>query len=201
MAAQIVATEGRAALTLRRLAAAVGTSTMAVYTHFGSMDELRREVRREGFARLRARLDAVAETSDPVADLTVLGIAYYQSAVSAPNLYRAMFLDRPVDDEDLGTGLDTFMFLVRGISRCQEAGRLRKVKDSDPADLAVELWAVSHGLVSLQLVGLLPDNEATARLASAGSSLLTAWGDSHEALKKSSSKAGRRTNAAEKEGR
>jgi AcrR family transcriptional regulator len=57
-AARITAEEGREALTLRRLAAGVGTSTMAVYTHFGGMDDLRRAVRREGFARL-------ASTSTP----------------------------------------------------------------------------------------------------------------------------------------
>src|SRR5580704_4924709 len=106
-AARLVATEGRAGLTLRRVAKEVGTSTMAVYTHFGGMDELRREVRREGFARLREQLDAVTTTRDPVADLSLLGVAYYLSAARAPNLYRAMFMDGPVDDTDVGTGLDT----------------------------------------------------------------------------------------------
>src|ERR1700722_8816568 len=79
-AARLVATEGRQGLTLRRLAGEVGTSTMAIYTHFGGMDELRREVRREGFARLRDRLDNVKATKDPVADLAMLGLAYYSSA-------------------------------------------------------------------------------------------------------------------------
>ena len=54
-AARLIATEGASGLTLRRVADAVGTSTMAIYTHFGGMPELRRAVRREGFARLAAR--------------------------------------------------------------------------------------------------------------------------------------------------
>lgn len=194
-AARIVATEGRAAITLRRLAHEVGTSTMAIYTHFGSMEELRRAVRREGFARLRALLDTVEETRDPVADLMVLGAAYYLSAVGAPNLYRAMFLDGPVDEQDLDTGLDTFMYLVDGLSRCQAAGRLPRVRGVDPAELAVELWALDHGIVSLHVAGLLPEAQALARLESAGRSLLLAWGDNGAALRRSRARAASRLDA------
>ena len=94
-AARLIATEGSAGLTLRRLADDVGTSTMAVYTHFGGMQNLRQEVRREGFARLRAHLEAVHPTGDPVADLGRLGWAYHDNALENPNLYRAMFMDHP----------------------------------------------------------------------------------------------------------
>lgn len=194
-AARIVATEGRTALTLRRLAREVETSTMAVYTHFGSMEELRREVRREGFARLLALLDRVEKTRDPVADLIVLGAAYYRSAVSAPNLYRAMFLDGPVDEEDAGTGLDTFMYLVEGVGRCQGAGRLPRVEGTDPAELAVELWALDHGLVSLHLAGMLPEEQALAGLRSAGRSLFLAWGDDPAPLLRSAKRSALRIDA------
>ncbi len=158
---------------------------MAVYTHFGGMDELRRAVRREGFARLRAQLDAVTTTRDPVADLSLLGVAYYLSASMAPNLYRAMFMDGPVDDTDFATGLDTFMYLVNGVTRCVEAGRLPDADPADPAELAVELWALSHGLVSLQLAHMLPEVQALERLETSGRSLFIAWGDDPKALARS----------------
>lgn len=199
-AAAIVATEGRAGLTLRRLAAEVGTSTMAVYTHFGSMDELRREVRREGFARLRAHLGAVRETRDPMADLTLLGAAYYLAATSAPNLYRSMFLDGPVDDADLGTGIDTFMYLVKGLARCVEAGRLPQAGAVDPAELAVEVWALTHGLVSLQLAQLLPPAQALDHVQSGARSLFLAWGDEPKRLKRSHDKAMKRLGELPTEG-
>ncbi|HYA67632.1 MAG TPA: TetR/AcrR family transcriptional regulator [Acidimicrobiales bacterium] len=188
-AARIVATEGRASLTLRRLAGEVGTSTMAIYTHFGSMDELRREVRLEGFARLRATLGAVNETRDPMADLTLLGAAYYLSATSEPNLYRAMFLDGPVDEGDLATGLDTFMYLVNAVARCIEAGRLPKASTADPAELALEVWALTHGLVSLQLAHLLPPEQAVEHLRSGARSLFVAWGANPGQLKRSGDRA------------
>src|SRR2546423_3555500 len=97
-AARLIATEGPAALTLRRIADEAGTSTMAIYTHFGGMPELRRAVRREGFARLAASLARVDETEDPVADLAMLGAAYYETALSNPDLYRVMFMEQPLDD-------------------------------------------------------------------------------------------------------
>src|SRR2546429_6906673 len=90
-AAQLIATEGASGLTLRRVADAVGTSTMAIYTHFGGMPELRRAVRREGFARLAARAAQMDESDDPVADLATLGIEYNENAVNNPHLYRVMF--------------------------------------------------------------------------------------------------------------
>src|SRR5437588_9466561 len=92
-AARLIAEEGNAGLTLRRLADEVGTSTMAIYTHFGGMPELREEVRGEGFARLRAHLEAVEDTGDAVADLAVLGAAYYANGTTNPNLYRVMFME------------------------------------------------------------------------------------------------------------
>ncbi|HEU4841752.1 MAG TPA: helix-turn-helix domain-containing protein, partial [Ilumatobacteraceae bacterium] len=55
-AARVLAEEGRDAVTARRLATEVGASTMAVYTHFGSMDELLLGLWREGFRRFGAAL-------------------------------------------------------------------------------------------------------------------------------------------------
>jgi AcrR family transcriptional regulator len=69
-AARLLADEGPAGLSTRRLAAEVGTSTMAVYTHFGGLPELVRAVVREGFKRLGDHLSAVSETDDPLARRT-----------------------------------------------------------------------------------------------------------------------------------
>ena len=65
-AARIIATEGQGALTLRRVASDAGTSTMAIYTHFGGMAELLRAVRWDGFHRLADDLAAVPASDDPV---------------------------------------------------------------------------------------------------------------------------------------
>jgi AcrR family transcriptional regulator len=177
----MIATEGVAGLTLRRLAAAVGTSTMAIYTHFGGMDQLRREVRREGFSRLGAHLSAVTVTSDPVVDLALLGWAYYLSARANPNLYRAMFLDGPIDDADNDTGLETFDQVVDAVQRCVDAGRF----DGDAYQLATQLWAILHGLVALQFARLLSPERAAETLTNGALNLYLAFGDTPVALERS----------------
>jgi AcrR family transcriptional regulator len=189
-AARIIATEGLGKLTLRRLAHDVGTSTMAIYTHFGGMTELRREIRREGFARLGARQAAVATTGDPIADLCALRTAYYRNAVENPNLYQAMFMDGPVDAEDAGVGLDTFGQLVTTVQRGIDAGRLHP---ADPVGLATQLWALVHGLVTLELARLLPRDQVLDSLDAGARNLITAFGDDPRAFGRSLARAADRT--------
>lgn len=172
-AARLIATEGPGGLTLRRLADEVGTSTMAVYTHFGGMQNLREEVRREGFARLRAHLDGVRTGSDALADLARLGWAYHDNALENPNLYRAMFMDH-ADPAPNGVGLDTFEQLVAGVDRCLAAGRFRP---ADPYALALQLWSMAHGVIALQLSGLLDASLALDTLDAGWRNLCTAFGD------------------------
>jgi len=188
-AAALIASEGTGALTLRRLADEVGTSTMAIYTHFGSMDELRRELRREGFARLSDHLSLVEESNDPVADLVLLGWEYYLNATANPHLYRVMFMERPVDEEDAVEGLGTFEQLVRGVRRCIDAKRF---DEAEPTELATPLWAVNHGIVTLELAQMLTSDQAIDCLAVAGTNLFKAYGDDPRATGRSLAQARRR---------
>jgi AcrR family transcriptional regulator len=180
-AARLIAEEGREALTLRRLAAEVGVSTMAVYTHFGGMDELRHEVSREGFARLAQHLGGVTATGDPVADLIVLGWAYHANATANPDLYRVMFMEGTLDEAAIGKRIDhaTFQMLIDGVQRCLDAGRFRPA----PAlALANQLWAASHGIAALGLAGILGAGEAVDTLEALGAHLLAGFGDEPERL-------------------
>jgi AcrR family transcriptional regulator len=173
-AAHIVANEGAAALSLRRLAAEVGTSTMAIYTHFGSMVQLRRAVRLHAFARFGQALAAVERTDDPVADLILLGWAYYGNGLRDPDLYRAMFMETPLDEEDAGVGVETFDVLVEAVERCIAAGRFTA---DDATAVALQLWVLQHGAVSLQLTGFLDADQAAATTTTVGGHLLEAFGD------------------------
>lgn len=143
-AAEIVAAEGPRALTTRRLATEVGTSTMAVYTYFGSMDEVRRAVRQDGFARLGADLDAVVRTVDPVADLAAAAAAYFANGLARPELYRAMFVDRPPEGGGLDPGAAIFSRLADGVGRCVDAGRFSAV-GSAPTPAPSTGWAAEIG--------------------------------------------------------
>ena len=54
---------GPDALQTRKVSAAAGTSTMAVYTHFGGMRALIAEVAEEGLQAVRYRADGVPDTA------------------------------------------------------------------------------------------------------------------------------------------
>ena len=183
-AARILATDGPTGLTTRRLTADAGTSTMAVYTHFGSMDELRRAIRAEGFARLAGRLDALPRTSDAVADLAAAGLAYLTSGLAEPELYRAMFTDRPpAGDDDAGAGI--FERLVDDVTRCVTAGRFHPAGPSLIRAWAGEVWTLRHGTVTLALTGLLPAEQIRFLLADMTYRLAVGYGDTPAAAGRS----------------
>jgi len=181
-AAQIIATDGLAGLTLRRLTREVGTSTMAIYTHFGSMDELRHAIRREGFARMGARFRALEQTDDPVADLSRQGWAYWRNAVENPNLYRAMFMHGGIDDPRAAVGETTFDMLVAAVQRCLDASRFMP---AEPRALAVQLWSMVHGICSLYLNEMLSEPEAITALGDNFAALMAAFGDDADATRRS----------------
>lgn len=167
--ARLLAEEGSKALTLRRLTKLVGASTMAVYTHFGSMDDLHRAIRDEGFARLAAGMEAVETTDDPLADLGVLGWAYIDNALRNPRLYAVMFVeDRNLAPEPRAKGQETFTGLLTRVERCLAAGRFRP---EDPVDIATQMWIVVHGIATLAISGHLTEDEAFSCLQRMGANL------------------------------
>lgn len=182
--ARILAVDGPGALSTRRLASETGTSTMAVYTYFGSMDELRRAIRAEGFTRLAATLDALPRTPDAVADLAAGGLAYLTSGLASPALYRAMFTDRPPDGDD-GAGAQVFQRVVDDVTRCMAAGRFEGSDSSMAVPWAGEIWTMRHGLVTLALSGLLPTPQIRFLLADMTYRLAVGYGDTPAAARHS----------------
>lgn len=156
-AAKLLAEEGPLALSTRRLAAAVGTSTTAVYTYFGGMDDLVRAMVHEGFVRLSERMTAVGASDDPVADVVALGHAYRDNALRHRHLYAVMFGGSSLGgfsltEEDRQHGRYTLEIVVEAVQRCIAAGRLRA---GDPQIAAHQMWIALHGLVTLEVGGYL----------------------------------------------
>lgn len=156
-AVRALSEDGPEGLTLRRLAADVGTSTTAVYSLFGGKPGLLKALFDEAFARFGRRLAAVEYSGDPRADLVALALVYRDSALAEPHFYQVMF--GPVggavdpDPESSARALETFTPLVDAVRRAIEAGLLR---ETDPTMLATALWAGVHGLVTLEMRSLLP---------------------------------------------
>jgi AcrR family transcriptional regulator len=174
-AGRILAAEGAAALTLRRLATVTGTSTMAVYTLFGDKPGLLAAMHREGFGRLAAaQVKAAQSSSDPLEALAEQGLAYRAVALANPHLYGLMFgaaVPGFAPDETGQAAADAaYRPLVDGVQRCLDAGAL---VGADAERIAAHLWAVSHGMVSLEIAGHL-DGDETERARAYSDGL--AWG-------------------------
>jgi AcrR family transcriptional regulator len=185
-AARLLSEHGPDALTVRRLAAEIGASTMAVYTHFGSMAELRRAIRAEGFERLNRDWRSVGVTDDPVADLTVRGGAYLRFALDNPHLYRAMYYETPTDDEAVASTAEA---LDPTVQRCIDAGRFTA---TDPAALVWQLWATTHGVSGGVLSGVLDLPTAQRLLMTLGVNLYVGFGDDRESAQRSIDRASSR---------
>ncbi len=155
-AALLLDESGPDALTARRLAATAGLSTMAVYTHFGGMPALVKEIVVEGFKRLAEHTTAHPCTDDPVADLVDLAFAYRANALENPHLYSVMFGAASLGGytlapEERAVGIYTFVVLSEAVGRAMELGTLRR---DSPDLVAQQLWAAMHGYVMLELAGL-----------------------------------------------
>ncbi|GAA3434388.1 TetR/AcrR family transcriptional regulator [Kutzneria kofuensis] len=160
-AAELISTDGVDALSLRKLAADVSTSTTAVYSLFGGKPGLIRTVYLEAFEGFARQLRAAASSDDPAEDLVQLGLAYRAYALAQPHLYTLLFTDaaRAHVRQDVllaEVSGSAFEILHNTVCRGVEAG---VYVDESPEVIAVASWGLVHGLVSLELQHNLPPRE------------------------------------------
>jgi AcrR family transcriptional regulator len=161
-AIRLVDEHGADGLQVRKLAAAVGTSTMAVYTYFSGMPGILSAVRAEGYRRLSTAVSAVRHTDDPVADLVTGALAYRQTAVDGPHVFALAFARATPDAVGLDgersaaeEGRVAFGVLRTLVRREIDAGRFPAI---DARSAATQLWTAHHGVVMLEMSGFLrPD--------------------------------------------
>ncbi|OBJ64010.1 TetR/AcrR family transcriptional regulator [Mycobacterium colombiense] len=197
---------GPDALQTRKVAGAAGTSTMAVYTHFGGMRGLIAAVAEEGLRQFDAAL-SVPRTADPVTDLFVTGAAYRRYAIRRPHMYRLMFgstsahgINAPAHNvltltvAEIERRYPSFAHVVRGVHRCMLAGRIQAagaskdgVDDAAVVATAAQFWALIHGFVMLELAGYYGDDDSAVApvLGAMTTNLLVALGDSPEQVAQS----------------
>jgi AcrR family transcriptional regulator len=153
-AARLLQRDGPDALTVRHIAAEAGVAPMCVYSRFGGKNGIVDELFIDGFDELAARSRAI-DVSDARQALIACGECYWTFATERPATYAVMF-DRAVtgytpSDEARQHAADCFGTLVALVGRAIDAGVLAP---ADPVDVAQQLWASMHGLVSLTLRGL-----------------------------------------------
>jgi AcrR family transcriptional regulator len=168
-AERLVAEGGPAALSVRAVAEAAGTTTRAVYTLFGSKDGLLLDAVAQGaFEFLTAGIKALRETDDPVGDLVTVGVRVFRALVlEHPALYRIAF-QRVVPGLGGGPELvaareEAWARLLAKVQRLDDAGLIR---DKTAEEAAIEFNAMMEGLANAELRGailrILPEGEEEA---------------------------------------
>ncbi|GAA1876827.1 TetR/AcrR family transcriptional regulator [Pseudonocardia ailaonensis] len=148
-AGELLTAHGVEGLSLRTLASDVGTSTTAVYALFGGKPGLVKSLVDDAFRQLGRTLAGVPAQRDPAEQLVALGEAYRSGALADPHLYDAMFDGSALDAGSRALQEEAFAPLVAAVERARDERVLRA--DAEPATVVLGLWAVLHGLVSIQL--------------------------------------------------
>ncbi|EFF94007.1 TetR-family transcriptional regulator [Streptomyces sp. e14] len=149
MGAELLATEGVQALTLREIARRAGVSHGAPRRYFPTHLELLSAIARRGFVELAARVEEARGTlgdggADPRAQVAALGRVYLEFATRERGMYELMFRHDLLESGHLGlrdTSLPLFGVLVDLV------GRVRP--DADARVVAGSLWANLHGIAQL----------------------------------------------------
>jgi AcrR family transcriptional regulator len=147
--------EGIDAVTMRRVAEAVGITPMAIYRHFPDRAGLLNAVAGQGFEELAARLAAMRFSGSIEERLTKMGKTYLDHALENPRLFELMFL-KPREGarrypRDFKAGRSpTANLMVEVMKEGMENGYFRA---DDPWEIVFEVGALSHGLIMLYLGG------------------------------------------------
>jgi AcrR family transcriptional regulator len=157
--AEILATEGAAALTLRRAAQRAGVSHSAPYAHFADKQALVAAISTEGLRILWGRVEdqLARHANDPLRRISEMAWETVRFALEQPDQYRVTF-SNVIEEESahpdyVETAHRSFAALVEAVRSGQEAG----VVPPGPADVAaVGLWSLVHGFASLLANSQLP---------------------------------------------
>jgi AcrR family transcriptional regulator len=156
---------GQEAVTMRRVAKAVGVTAMAIYHHFPDRDALLRALADLESDRIGAMFDGWAARGGPARRLRRMAESYVDYAFRRPRLFAFLFLqDRPnlrrfpADFRDRRSPI--LNRVADTVAEAMLAGVLRK---GDFWEVAMDLWAFVHGHLALYRGGRIAYSEAEFR--------------------------------------
>lgn len=157
--------EGAQAVSMRRVADACGLTPMAIYRHFPNREALLKRISDDSFEEIARHWLARNQGGDALARVIALQRIYLDYALAHPHLFDHAFSARRADarryPEDFRAGLSpTLGIAADAVEEAMRAGLLRQ---DDPWDVAMTLWAHTHGLVALYRAGRFSYDEAAFR--------------------------------------
>ena len=153
-AAEAIAEEnGASAVSVRGVADAIGTSTRAVYSLFGSKDGLLSALAQRVFELLRDEIARLPTSNDPARDLVNAAVRVFRPiAIDHPSLFALGFLraapDLQFDAATRAAAREGLLLLRERVIRLADAGLL------DPRDVdmaTTQFNALCQGLAATEL--------------------------------------------------
>ncbi len=152
-ARRFIAERGVGGFTLVDAARLVGVTPAALYRHFRGREALLEEVAGRGFKDLTDRLGrALAGRGTPLERFTRMGEAYLAFAEEEPGYYAAIFDQQSGSLNTGDAGQKPFDLLLEALRKTFPDG----FGGVDPRFVALEVWALSHGIATLAASGHLP---------------------------------------------
>ena len=147
--------DGQDAVTMRRIAAALGVGAMTLYTYVDGLDDLHRQIIARGFHIIHSNCSIACENSRKHEHDWMPGArAYVRFAIEHPNLYHLMFAT-PIDRDD-----EQFDQIIHGgfaglhqvvSERLASTGLTGKQLETETRKAAGRYWIALHGLATLAI--------------------------------------------------
>src|SRR6266508_4584414 len=177
VAERLVTEGGLEALSVRRLARAIGASVQAVYSLFGSKDGLVIALGTRAFNLLSDGLDVLPTTDDPAGDLVEAGVVVFRRFIlSHPALFTIGFLRTGVPAE-----IAREFCRARDDALARLHARIGRLKNTvqpgtrSEAQAAIEFHALCEGLAALESRCILRSEEAEQTWRDALRALVAGW--------------------------
>lgn len=156
--------DGDAGLSMRKIAAAVGLTPMALYRHFADKQALMDAITLHGLDIWTRRLERVV-AADPLRWLALAGEAFMDFAIDQPRLYQAAFLFRAQSarrfpDDFVARRSPPVSMIFDHIEAAKRAGLLG---EAPTPEIGLSIWAMAQGMVELYRAGRFVDGEDAFR--------------------------------------
>ena len=150
---------GLPGFSMRKLAKNVGVTAPALYRHYDGKEKVLADVVREAYQAYQGYVYRALQASTPIERFFQAGEGYLDFALEHPRWNKIMFSspDRlgmkelPDDIEAMGWGVHQFW--IDRVRECMQVGLL---KEADPLQTALTMWAHAHGMILLYHQGFFP---------------------------------------------
>jgi len=151
-ACDLYLSDGLEGFSMRKLAREVGVTAPALYRHYDGKEAVLADVVREAYHAFMAYISRALEAPSASERFFRASEGYLDFALENPRLYLIMFSGPeqlgmetlPDDIEALGCAIHQFW--VDRVRECMDSGIL---KEGDPVQTSLTMWAHAHGMVQL----------------------------------------------------